>query len=425
MAKTGIYVSLSDSQIGNNQSDESIAMIFADAPAISSTFLQDKAYMITGLQDAAALGITQEWETEQLSSSGSRLYTHIADFYANAGSGTKLWICGTTFTYGESGSLSQASFYSGKVADAVMQTVENGYALRPRIFILCKGEKAAASTKYTSSSLNCDYDLTDIAAFQTFLEDMSNDNSIRMCGIYDGAFLNPATTPIDVTNLTDASGLNAPLVGYNITDIHGYGISSTGHVGGILSGRNIQASIGNVSLGSTVQKAYFTNVKNTSGSITYQSGTPVSQLNNVKNDIIGEKGYVFLRTRPMITGLFYNDGSTCNLSTNALSKLEMVRVGNAVCDDAQQFLTLYLNVNIPVESDGTILASYKSSMSSDFYSRYIQPRLNAGQASDIRVTFSEKDGNYVQSKAIQCTVEILPSPAMEQGYVNVFYVSSL
>lgn len=425
MAKTGIYVSLSDSQIGNNQSDESIAMIFADAPAISSTFLQDKAYMITGLQDAAALGITQEWETEQLSSSGSRLYTHIADFYANAGSGTKLWICGTTFTYGESGSLSQASFYSGKVADAVMQTVENGYALRPRIFILCKGEKAAASTKYTSSALNCDYDLTDIAAFQTFLEDMSNDNSIRMCGIYDGAFLNPATTPIDVTNLTDASGINAPLVGYNITDIHGYGISSTGHVGGILSGRNIQASIGNVSLGSTVQKAYFTNVKNTSGSITYQSGTPVSQLNNAKNDIIGEKGYVFLRTRPMITGLFYNDGSTCNLSTNALSKLEMVRVGNAVCDDAQQFLTLYLNVNIPVESDGTILASYKSSMSSDFYSRYIQPRLNAGQASDIRVTFSEKDGNYVQSKAIQCTVEILPSPAMEQGYVNVFYVSSL
>ena len=425
MAKTGIYVSLSDSQIGNNQSDESIAMIFADAPAISNTFLQDKAYLITGLQDAAALGITQEWETEQLSSSGSRLYTHIADFYANAGSGTKLWICGTTFTYGESGSLSQASFYSGKVADAVMQTVENGYALRPRIFILCKGEKAAASTKYTSSVLNCDYDLTDIAAFQTFLVDMSNDNSIRMCGIYDGAFLNPATTPIDVTGLTDASGLNAPLVGYNITDIHGYGISSTGHVGGILSGRNIQASIGNVSLGSTVQKAYFTNVKNTTGSITYQSGTPVSQLNNAKNDIIGEKGYVFLRTRPMITGLFYNDGSTCNLSTNALSKLEMVRVGNAVCDDAQQFLTLYLNVNIPVESDGTILASYKSSMSSDFYSRYIQPRLNAGQASDIRVTFSEKDGNYVQSKAIQCTVEILPSPAMEQGYVNVFYVSSL
>lgn len=425
MAKTGIYVSLSDSQIGNNQGDESIAMIFADAPAISSTFLQDKAYMITGLQDAAALGITQEWETGQLSSSGSRLYTHIADFYANAGSGTKLWICGTTFTYGASGSLSQASFYSGKVADAVMQTVENGYALRPRIFILCKGEKAAASTKYTSSALNCDYDLTDIAAFQTFLEDMSNDNSIRMCGIYDGAFLNPATTPIDVTKLTDASGINAPLVGYNITDIHGYGISSTGHVGGILSGRNIQASIGNVSLGSTVQKAYFTNVKNTTGSITYQSGTPVSQLNNAKNDIIGEKGYVFLRTRPMITGLFYNDGSTCNLSTNALSKLEMVRVGNAVCDDAQQFLTLYLNVNIPVESDGTILASYKSSMSSDFYSRYIQPRLNAGQASDIRVTFSEKDGNYVQSKAIQCTVEILPSPAMEQGYVNVFYVSSL
>jgi|GEM_PF-778637 hypothetical protein len=425
MAKTGIYVSLSDSQIGNNQSDESIAMIFADAPAISSTFLQDKAYMITGLQDAAALGITQEWETGQLDTSKSRLYTHIADFYANAGSGTKLWICGTTFTYGASGSLSQASFYSGKVADAVMQTVENGYALRPRIFILCKGEKAAASTKYTGDALNCDYDLTDIAAFQTFLEDMSNDNSIRMCGIYDGAFLNPATTPIDVTKLTDASGINAPLVGYNITDIHGYGISSTGHVGGILSGRNIQASIGNVSLGSTVQKAYFTNVKNTTGSITYQSGTPVSQLNNAKNDIIGEKGYVFLRTRPMITGLFYNDGSTCNLSTNALSKLEMVRVGNAVCDDAQQFLTLYLNVNIPVESDGTILASYKSSMSSDFYSRYIQPRLNAGQASDIRVTFSEKDGNYVQSKAIQCTVEILPSPAMEQGYVNVFYVSSL
>lgn len=425
MAKTGIYVSLTDSQIGNNQSDESIAMIFADAPAISGTFLQDKSYMITGLQDAVALGITQEWEEKQLAVSGSRLYTHIADFYANAGAGTKLWIYGTTFTYGASGSLSQAAFYSGKVADAVIQTVENGYALRPRILIICKGEKAVTRTKYTGDALNCDYDSTDIAAFQTFLEDMSNDNSIRMCGIYDGAFLNPADTPMDVTKLVDATGLAAPLVGYNITDIHGYGVSSTGHVGGVLSGRAIQTSIGNVSLGSTSQKAYFTNVQNTTRSITYNSGTLVSQINNAKNDIIGEKGYIFLRTRPMITGLFYNDGATCNLSTNALSKLEMVRVGNAVCDDAQQFLTLYLNVNIPVESDGTILASYKSAMSSDFYSRYIQPRLNAGQASDIRVTFSEKDGNYVQSKAIQCTVEILPSPAMEQGYVNVFYVSSL
>ena len=99
MAKTGIYVSLTDSQIGNNQSDESIAMIFADAPAISGTFLQNKSYMITGLQDAVALGITQEWEEGQMATSGSRLYTHIADFYANAGAGTKLWICGTTFTY--------------------------------------------------------------------------------------------------------------------------------------------------------------------------------------------------------------------------------------------------------------------------------------------------------------------------------------
>ena len=425
MAKTGIYVSLTDTSIGNNQSDESISMIIADAPAISGTFLQDKAYMLTSLQDAIALGITEEWETSQLSTTKSRLYTVISDFYSKAGSGTKLWIMGTTFTYGASGSLSSSAFYSAKCADAVMSTVENGYSTRPRILMLAKGEKAAASTKYSGDSLNCDYDSKDIAAFQKFLEDMSDNASIRMCGIYDGAFLNPATKSIDPTKLSDATALAAPYVGYVITDIHGYGLASVGDVGGILASRSIQASIGNVSLGSTTQKAYFTNVDNSTGSITYESGSLVSSVNNTKNEIIGKKGYVFLRTRPMITGLFYNDGATCNLSTNALSKLEMIRVGNAVCDDAQAYLTLFLNVNIPVESDGTILSSYKSTMQSDFFSRYLQPRLNAGQASDIRVTFAEKDGNYVQSKAIQCTVEILPSPAMEQGYVNVFYVSTL
>lgn len=425
MAKTGIRVTLEDSAIGINRPDESISMIIADAPAISTTFLQNKAYMLTSLTDASNLGITSEWEEGQLKTSGSRLYTLISDFYTTASAGTKCWIMGTTFEYGTSGSLASAEFYAGKVTDAVMQTVENGYATRPRILIIGKGEKAAAKTAYEGSAINNSTDVADITALQSFLNDMFDNNSIRMVAYYDGAYLQPNAGAFDPTKLSDATGLNAPNVGYVITDIHGYGLASVGHVGGLSAARAIQSSVGNVSLGAVSQKAYFTNVSNTSGMVIYSSGTNVAKMNNPKNDIIGEKGYTFLRTRPMVTGLFYNDGSTCNLTTNALSKIEIVRVGNAVCDDAQAYLTQFLNVNIPVENGGTVLSSFKSTMESDFYLRYITPRLNAGQASGIEVTFNEKDGNYVASKAIECTVRILPSPAMEEGYVRVFFVSSL
>lgn len=425
MAKTGITTSLTDTALGQNVSDESISMLVCDAPAISTTFLQNTPYLITSTQDAINLGITQEWEEEQLSSTGSRLYTNITDFYSQATSGTKLWIVGSTFTYGASGTLSSAEFYS-TLSSVVMKTVQNGYANRPRILMVAKGQKAASSTDYEEGTINNTYDYTDIAALQSFIDDMFTANSIRMVAIYDGAYLQPETTGIlQPAELDDASGLNASNVAYLITDIHGYGLASVGHAGGILANRSIQSSIGNVSLGSVAQTAYFTNVKNTTGTVTQGSGTPVSQMNNTNNDIIGTAGYLFLRTRPMVSGLFYNDGATCNLSTNALSKLETVRVGNAVCDDAEAYLTQFINVNIPVNSDGTILTAYKATMESDFYSRYILPRLNAGQASDISVEFSEKDGNYVQSKSIQCTVQILPSSAMEQGYINVFFVSTL
>ena len=65
MAKTGITTSLTDTALGQNVSDESISMLVCDAPAISTTFLQNTPYLITSTQDAINLGITQEWEEER------------------------------------------------------------------------------------------------------------------------------------------------------------------------------------------------------------------------------------------------------------------------------------------------------------------------------------------------------------------------
>ena len=124
-------------------------------------------------------------------------------------------------------------------------------------------------------------------------------------------------------------------------------------------------------------------------------------------------------------GLYYNDGSTCNATTMALNKIERVAVGNAVCDDAQTFLTDFINNNIPCDSNGQILTAFKSSAIAEFGSKYINPRINAGQANAINFTFEAKDGNFIQSEALKVTIEIVPSTGMREAFVETFFVSSL
>ena len=114
-----------------------------------------------------------------------------------------------------------------------------------------------------------------------------------------------------------------------------------------------------------------------------------------------------------------------NSAANALSSIDFVRVANAVCDDCDTFFTKLLNVNIPVQSNGTINAAFKSGTLANLRSLYIDAYINRGDASEINVDFEAKDGNFVQSRALEVTVEILPNAPMREAFITVMFVSSL
>ena len=68
-------------------SDDGVFGLLASSSAVADTFELNKPYLIKGMKDVAALGITASIDNY-------RLYTWLSEFYAEAGEGTSLWLIG-------------------------------------------------------------------------------------------------------------------------------------------------------------------------------------------------------------------------------------------------------------------------------------------------------------------------------------------
>lgn len=174
-----------------------------------------------------------------------------------------------------------------------------------------------------------------------------------------------------------------------------------------------------MTLGSVSPVDYFVNAT------TADAASNVAVVARSVIDDIGAKQYLFTRTRPGNSGVYYNDGATLNKSTNALSAIEFVRVANGVCDDAEYYFQQLINTQVPVTASGDIDAGYKSAILATFRSNYIQPRLSRGDASEIEVTLEAKDGNFVKSRAFAITIRILPNATLREAFITTFFVTSL
>lgn len=424
MATTGIHISLKDTSIGSNQVDESISCLVVDVAGAESNLPEDlelnTPYMITSLSAAEGLGITSEWAEGD--GAKTMLYQHISEFYGAASTGTKLWIVLVQTT--ASINFSTASFYT-TLQRVIFKTISGSYKNRPRAIGFCQSKGTLPAPGY-GDGVNNETDQGALNQIQTFLTNMF-ELGIRMVGVFDGAYIKQGTfsSATEIAKLMDCSAMSYPSVAYCVTGSSPNGLSSVGRVLGVRASRSIATSIGNVALGSVATEEYFTDSDLASVSSNPKTGTPVNGYDGNLANLVAPLGYIFTRNRLGIEGLYYNDGATCNATTMALNKIERVAVGNAVCDDAQQFLTYYINQNIPCDSSGQILQAFKSSAISQFTAQYITPRINAGQAGAIDFDFKAKDDNYIQSEALEVTISIVPSPAMREAFVTTFFVTSI
>ena len=380
MAQTGIYTELVDTALGGTAQDNSVSMLFAPgakgkAPGPGGVTLEvGTSYMLTGLEDAVNLGINEEYDTTDKT------------------------------TYAQTSNFLQAPDFLTAVR-STMETLENN---RPRIIMVAQAEGQDTPTEggLSEDTITC------CTNFESALETLFGEG-IRAVGILDAAVVS------GISDLPDVSKYNAPRVALQIVTSTKTRNASVGRSGGSVSARNLATSIGNVSMGSVTTADYLVD----SASNT-PVNTPVTLLTRTQTNDLGAKQYLFTLRRNDV-GICYNDGATMNSAANALSSIDFVRVANAVCDDCDTFFTKLLNVNIPVQSNGTINAAFKSGTLANMRSLYIAPYINRGDASQINVDFEAKDGNFVQSRALEVTVEILPNAPMREAFITVMFVSSL
>lgn len=88
----GLNINFTNGNIGNVVSTEDgVLGLVASAVSVGSTFELNKAYEVKSMQDVANLGITADVNNYHM-------YKALEEFYAEAGSGTKLWLMGAAKT---------------------------------------------------------------------------------------------------------------------------------------------------------------------------------------------------------------------------------------------------------------------------------------------------------------------------------------
>ena len=83
---------------------------------------------------------------------------------------------------------------------------------------------------------------------------------------------------------------------------------------------------------------------------------------------------MFLRTWFNQSGLYWNDGATCDLATKPLSTQEFNRVANRLSSDLLGFITQLMGKNVPIDTKTNQVAlSFTSAKQQEFATTYIDP----------------------------------------------------
>lgn len=414
MAITGIYTNLSDTMIGTAQSDDGIAMLCV--PAAPETggagglqFNIGTPYLVTSLNDITNLGIT--------STSNSALLFQAGEFFAKAGNGAKLWIVGYMKT-----AVEFNNFIENKLAAIVQETTVTNFDNRPRM-IGVVGD-ASYITDVTAEDPLVPILVQDAATkLNTTLNNLFSE-SIRCCAILDGMTLNCTTSGGIIseqtsTRLPNAATFLAPRVGVMECTSTPGNQASVGMALGLMASISLATSIGDMTIGQLAPRMYMLDAN--AGTFI---NTSVSAMNKAKCDDFGKNQYIFARTRPQMPGVYFNDGATCNDPTMALSSLEFVRVGNAVCDITERYFVRLINTKIPTTATGAIDAGYKASALSELEDQYLKPFIDRQDAQRINVDFQATNGNFIESRAIDVSVKITPSATLREVYEEVIFVST-
>jgi hypothetical protein len=127
----------------------------------------------------------------------------------------------------------------------------------------------------------------------------------------------------------------------------------------------------------------------TGGIISLFLGTDATKLMPADVNALGESQYMFIRKWFNQSGLYWNDGATCDASNDPLSTQEFNRVANALSADAMDFCTLLMGKNVQIDSKTKLVSlAFTSAKEQDFVTKYIDPLVSSEDISSGTFTLT-------------------------------------
>lgn len=396
MARTGISIVVANTTVGDSQPvNSNTLLIVVGATAASGGSMQfelDTPYMIQSADELGTLlGVTEE--------NNADLYKQVNDFYAPMSgvnnSGTILWVVGTA---------SPNTGVTSKLAGWVRATVTSGFQYRPRNIVI--------STDPTADSIT----QSDV---QTVIDELYTEGFATVCFLAEAKLPEGAITTI-YSSLSDLSSENAPAVGTCIVTNVLKGRACVGALSGLHVSLSLGTSVGDAGLQAFADALWYIDKASSEYVNTPCASVPLAVVNT-----LGDKQYIFARTRPPKNGLWWNDGATAAEATTSLSTIEASAVIAAMVDDLREFLTPYINSKVPCKANGDIDPTYKQVVIDNARSSVITPYVEDGVISDARITINAQNNDMIGTRTWEVTLEILDAPTLRWINGKVFYVKSL
>lgn len=396
MARTGVSIQVSNTSFGSPPNVDANAMlVIAGATATTGgtmAFSLDTPYLLRSVNDLDTLGITE--------ANNPDVYKQVNDAYAR-NSGLLLWIVGVA---------SNAAII-GNLLPWLRATVVNGFEFRPRqVGLSAVADSESADDLPTKTAIQTQIDAAYVEGFAIVV--------VEGRGYFSTEINTAATT------LPDLSTEDCPFIGQVIvTNVQG-GRPCVGDLIGFMSTLSVGTSIGDASPQFTIGSGYYF-CDSADGTIASAINTPCVEASYSTVNTLGDKQYIFARTRPPRNGLWWNDGATAADKDTALSTLEAVRVIASMVDALREYFTPYINNRIPVNNSGDIRGDYKEVVLGGAREKVITPYEENGDISGASLDMRAENNDMVGTRTWEVTLGILGAPTLRwiNGYAS--YVRSL
>jgi len=160
----------------------------------------------------------------------------------------------------------------------------------------------------------------------------------------------------------------------------------------------------------------FTTYTSTTGGYLVQNPTSVKSLSpsNASGtgdvDLLGQKQYLFIRTfaGSNVSGLYWNDGATCEDSSYTIVESPQVRIANHFLDAARSFIIRKsINAQVITDAAGNVSPVWASPLQAQFGKLYFDPLANGTGTGDINSgTIVITGVNFKQTRTLDYTITI-------------------